>query len=151
MNPTGPLQRVGVVFTQPLFWAVLTAILARSGASGRKAALRGSAGYLLSGAIANGMKPLFGRPQPRHETVQKPEVMRGSFPSGHGAAELAYTYGAALEKPSLRIPLGAVAVLAHLSQVRSQKHYTSDMLAGKVVGFAVVKVTATLWPPSLAD
>lgn len=37
--------------------------------------------------------------------------------------KLGYTYGAALENPHLRLPLGALALLAHLSQVRSGKHY----------------------------
>lgn len=58
--------------------------------------MRGALGYLMSGTLANGIKPIFSRPQPRHKRVQKPQVAKAAFPSGHGASELGYTYGAAL-------------------------------------------------------
>lgn len=140
--------KAGTVATQPLVWAAITALLAFSGGDkGRRAALRGALGYLMSSTIANGLKPIFSRPQPRHRKVQKPQVAKAAFPSGHGAAELAYTYGAALEDPRLRLPLGALAILAHFSQVRSGKHYRSDMLAGKAIGLIVVALTKKVWAP----
>jgi undecaprenyl-diphosphatase len=98
--------------------------------------------------VSNGLKPVFGRPQPRHRRVRKPQVMRGSFPSGHGAAEIAYTFGAAQEIHPTLLPFGALAILGHWSLVRAGKHYTSDMLGGKAMGLAVVALTARLWPPA---
>ncbi len=140
--------KAGSIASQPLVWAAITVLLWVAGDDrGRRAALRGSLGYLLNSAIANGLKPVFSRPQPRHRRVKKPQVARAAFPSGHGAAELGYTYGAALEDPRLRLPLGTLAFLAHYAQVRSGKHYTSDMFAGKAIGLIVVALTKRVWTP----
>jgi len=141
--------RPGAVTRQPLVWILTTAAMATAGGpTGRKAALRGYVCYLLGSLAGNLPKPLFGRAQPRHRRPRKPEVMRGAFPSGHAAAEVAYVFGASLEAPIVFVPLGTMALLAHLSLVKAGKHYISDTLAGGLVGLAVVILTAKVWPPS---
>jgi undecaprenyl-diphosphatase len=121
---------------------------AAGGTRGRRAALRGSTCYLLGAAVGNGLKPLFGRPQPRHRLRRRPQVVRGSFPSGHGAAEVAYTFGAAQEAPIAFVPFAAMALLAHWSLVRSSKHYVADMLVGGTLGLILVGLVAMVWPAS---
>jgi len=74
----------------------------------------------------------------------------GSFPSGHAAAEVAYVFGATLEAPVAFLPLGTMALLAHLSLVKAGKHYISDTLVGGMLGLAVVALTARVWPPQPA-
>jgi membrane-associated phospholipid phosphatase len=128
-------------------WSFVTVgMAARGGPEIRQAALRGYTCYLLGGAVGNLQKPLFGRAQPRHRRIRKPRVIRGAFPSGHAAAEVAYVFGASLEAPVTFIPLGTMALLAHLSLIRAGKHYISDTLVGGFIGLAVVAVTAKIWP-----
>jgi membrane-associated phospholipid phosphatase len=141
-------DRVGVITRKPLLWVLATAVMAAVGGSrGRQAALRGSVCYLLGGGAGNSLKPLFGRAQPRHRWPRKPQVIRGAFPSGHAAAEVAYVFGASLEAPIAFLPLGTMALLAHLSLVKAGKHYISDTLVGGMIGLAVVALTAKAWPP----
>jgi membrane-associated phospholipid phosphatase len=97
--------------------------------------------------VGNLLKPLFGRPQPRHHWTRKPQVIKGAFPSGHAAAEVAYVFGASLEAPATFVPLGTMALLAHLSLVKAGKHYISDTLGGGIMGLAVVALMAQAWPP----
>lgn len=117
------------------------------GGKARRAAIRGSVAYCLAAAVANGLKPVFSRPQPRHRFVRKPEIVRGSFPSGHGAAEIAYVFGAGQEIHPIGLRLGTVAMLGHWGLVRAGKHYRSDMVGGKAIGLAVVALLAKVWPP----
>jgi undecaprenyl-diphosphatase len=140
--------RVGVITRQPLLWVLVTVVMAAAGGSREKqAALRGSVCYLLGLGAGNLPKPLFGRAQPRHPRPRKPQVVRGAFPSGHAAAEVAYVFGASLEAPTAFLPLGTMALLAHLSLVKAGKHYISDTLVGGMIGLAVVALTAKAWPP----
>ena len=74
-------------------------------------------------------------------------MIRGAFPSGHAAAEVAYVFGASLEAPVTFFPLGSMALLAHLSLVKAGKHYVSDTLVGGMIGLGVVALTAKAWPP----
>jgi membrane-associated phospholipid phosphatase len=140
--------RLGAVTSRPLFWILVTAVMATlGGPRGRQAALRGYMCYLLGGTAGNLPKPLFGRAQPRHRWPRKPQFIRGAFPSGHAAAEVAYVFGASLEAPIAFVPLGTMALLAHLSLIKAGKHYISDTLVGGIIGLAVVALTAKAWPP----
>ena len=142
------LARLGVITRSPLLWILATVVMAVAGKSrGRQAALRGFVCYLLGSAAGNLPKPLFGRAQPRHRWPRKPEVARGAFPSGHAAAEVAYVFGASLEAPVAFLPLGTMALLAHLSLIKDGKHYISDTLVGGTIGLVVVALTARAWPP----
>ncbi len=140
--------RLGAVTSRPLSWILVTAVMATAGGPrGRQAALRGSMCYLLGGTVGNLPKPLFGRAQPRHRWPRKPQVIRGAFPSGHASAEVAYVFGASLEAPIAFVPLGTMALLAHLYLIKAGKHYISDTLVGGIIGLAVVAMTAKAWPP----
>ncbi len=143
------LGRAGIVARQPLTWAAVTALMAGlGGPKGRRAARRAGACYVVGAAVGNLPKPLFGRPQPRQRRAKKPQVARGSFPSGHNAAEVAYVFGAAQEAPAAFVPLAALALVGHWSLVRAGKHFVSDTLVGGTMGLAVAAVAAKVWPPS---
>jgi membrane-associated phospholipid phosphatase len=106
------LGRLGVIMRQPPLWIFATSVMAATGGlRGKQAALRGSVCYLLGLGAGNLLKPLFGRAQPRHSRPRKPQVVRGAFPSGHAAAEVAYVFGASLEAPAAFLPLGVMALL----------------------------------------
>lgn len=142
------LARLGDITRRPLIWMLATAVMATAGGpKGKRAALRGFTCYLLGAGAGNLPKPLFGRAQPRHRWPRKPEVVRGAFPSGHAAAEVAYVFGASLEAPIVFLPLGTMAMLAHLSLVKDGKHYISDTLVGGTIGLGVVVLTAKVWSP----
>jgi len=142
------IGRLGVITRQPLLWILVTAVMAAAGGSrGKQAALRGSVCYLLGLGAGNLSKPLFGRAQPRHPRPRKPQIVRGSFPSGHAAAEVAYVFGASLEAPSAFLPLGTMALLAHLALIKDGKHYISDTLVGGIIGLTVVALTTKAWSP----
>ena len=147
------LGRAGAITRQPLVWVGATALMAATcGRKGRRAALRGSACYVLGAAAGNLLKPVFGRPQPRHRRLHKPEVVRGSFPSGHAAAEVAYAFGVRQELPLAFLPLAAMALLGHWSLVRAGKHYVSDTLVGGTIGLALATLTGNLWRvPSVSE
>ena len=143
--------RIGLITRQPLLWILATAVMAaKGGERGRRAALRGFFCYLLGLAAGNLPKPLFGRAQPRHCRPRKPQVTRGSFPSGHNAAEVAYVFRASLEAPIVFFPLGTMALLGHLSLVKAGKHYVSDTIVGGFIGLAVAVLTAKAWAPQTA-
>jgi membrane-associated phospholipid phosphatase len=140
-------DRLGVITRRPLLWILVTVVMATvGGPRGKQAALRGYVCYMLGSIAGNLPKPLFGRAQPRHRWPRKPQVIRGAFPSGHAAAEVAYVFGASLEAPIVFVPLGAMALLAHSSLVKAGKHYISDTLVGGMIGLAVVVLTAKAWP-----
>ncbi|MGH2772968.1 MAG: phosphatase PAP2 family protein [Actinomycetota bacterium] len=148
LTPTS-WARLGIIGRQPLLWAAISAGMAAFGGDrGRRASLRGTLCYLAGAAVGNLPKPLFSRPQPRHRWVRKPQVARGSFPSGHAAAEVAYVFGASMEQPVAFLPLSVVAMAGHASLVKAGKHYLSDTIVGGSLGIGVAAVAAKLWPPN---
>lgn len=141
------LGRVGVVTRNPALWAGVSAAMAASSNTRlRRAAGRATVCYLLGAVAGNLPKPLFSRPQPRFRRAKRPEIVRGSFPSGHGAAEVGYVFGATLEAPILFLPLGTAAMLAHWSLVRAGKHYVTDLLVGGTMGLAIALISKRAWP-----
>jgi membrane-associated phospholipid phosphatase len=74
-------------------------------------------------------------------------VVKGAFPSGHAAAEVAYVFGASLEAPAAFLPLATMALTAHMSLVKGGKHYISDTIVGGFIGLAVVALSAGVWRP----
>lgn len=143
------LDRVGSLAQQPASWAATAAVLAGTGARGRRAAMRGAACYAATGLVANVVvKPLVARRRPPTARRKLVGPVTSSFPSGHGATDVAFVFGAAQELPVSFLPLAAVALVAHWSLVRSRGHYPSDVVAGGFLGLGVALAARRIWPPA---
>ncbi len=70
-----------------------------------------------------------------------------SFPSGHAASDLSFTFGASQELPLLFIPLSAASLGAHWALIRGREHYPTDVLFGGALGIAVALAAWKLRPP----
>ena len=144
---SAPLSRASDIARQPLFWGAVAAALALSGASGRRAALRGGACYATTGLLHLPIKRLVGRRHPRGAGLMRLGPVSSSFPSGHAASDLSFTFGVAQELPLLFIPLSAATLGAHWALIRGREHYPSDVFAGGALGIAVALAARILWPP----
>jgi undecaprenyl-diphosphatase len=76
--------------------------------------------------------------------------LTSSFPSGHTATDLGFTFGAAQELPALLAPLSVVTLGSHWSLLRGREHYPTDIVAGGTLAFAVAAAAWKLWPPMAA-
>jgi membrane-associated phospholipid phosphatase len=132
------LESVGKVVKQPPFWLLAAGGLALCGPHGRRAALRGSACYVATAAVANlALKPLVHRRRPKGAGPGPFRPLTSSMPSGHAASDTAFAVGAWMEMPSVRVPMAALTTASHWSLFRSKSHYISDILAGDALGVAV--------------
>lgn len=139
--------RAGDLIRHPPVWAALAAGLSVTGDRGRRAALRGSVCYLTAAAVHLPMKALVGRRHPPGAARHQMGPFTSSFPSGHAASDLAFTFGAAQELPRAFVPLSACTMAVHWSLVRKRAHYPSDVIAGGALGMAVALGAWKLWPP----
>lgn len=141
--------RLGDIAQQPPVWAGLAGALALGGGDrGRRAAVRASACYCATAAVANVViKPVVARGRPPGSGEDRTGPVTSSFPSGHAATDLAFTLAASQEIPVLFLVLAPATTAAHWSLVRSRGHYPSDVLAGGALAFAVVAIAWKLWPP----
>lgn len=147
------LPRLSRAANHSALWGGCAIVLwATGGRFGRRAALRGLGTLALTSALANGpLKWLSRRQRPVLDAVpiarrlaRLPKTT--SFPSGHSASAAAFATGAAVELPTLRIPLGAAAALVAASRVYTGVHYPSDVIAGAAVGVALGRASRSLWP-----
>lgn len=145
--------RLGDVVQQPPVWAILAVVLAIAGGSrGKRAAARGTACYGLAAVVVNVLiKPLVRRDRPPGSGEARPGPVTSSFPSGHTATDLAFSFAVAQEIPALFIPLTGATMAAHWSMIRSRGHYPSDVFVGGAVGIAVALTAWRLWPPHADD
>ncbi len=143
------LDWTGFVTKQPPIWAATAAVLAAHGRQrGRRAALRGSVGYVITAVVANLLvKPVVQRQRPPQAENQLIKPLTSSFPSGHAATSLASTLAAAQELPAALVPLALGTATANWSIVRTHSHYVSDVLAGSAVSIAVAWALRKAWPP----
>ena len=143
--------RSGDIVQQPPVWAGVAGVLALTGRRGQRAALRGGVCYGTAALIHILIKPLVGRRRPPGAGTRRIGPITSSFPSGHAASDLAFTFGVAQELPFLLVPLSAATAAAHWSLVRSRGHFPTDVLAGGALGIAVAVAAARLWPPGERD
>lgn len=142
-----PLSRAGDVIQRPPSWAAIAGVMALTGPRGRRAALRGGACYLGAAMAHLPIKAVVGREHPPGAALHQLGPFTSSFPSGHAAADLAFTFGAAQELPRLFFPLSLCTMAVHWSLVRKRAHYPSDVLVGGILGVAVAATAWKLWPP----
>jgi membrane-associated phospholipid phosphatase len=141
-------SRAGDVLRQPLVWGGAAAAMALTGPRGRRAALRGTAYAAASGLLQLALKRLVRRPRPRGAGLMALGPVTSSFPSGHTATDLSFTFGAAQEAPALLAPLSLATLGSHWSLIRGREHYPSDVLAGGALATTVAVLASRLWPPA---
>jgi membrane-associated phospholipid phosphatase len=148
MTLIGGLDQVGRVVKQPPFWAAFAGILVLSGGEkGRRAAVRASACYGATAAVANlALKPAIHRRRPRGAGPGPFGPLTSSMPSGHAASDTAFAVAAWREMPSLCWPMVLLTTASHWSLVRARSHYLSDVLVGDALGVAIAVWSLRLWP-----
>jgi deazaflavin-dependent oxidoreductase (nitroreductase family) len=140
-------SRAGDIARQPAVWIAFAAALSLTGPRGRRAALRGATCSAAASLIHLPLKRAFGRPRPRGAGRKAIGPLTSSFPSGHTASDLGFTFGAAQELPMLLMPLSVATMGSHWSLVRARKHYPSDVIAGGAIALAVNAAAWKLRPP----
>lgn len=135
--------------------AVLTGLITALYAGGeisdsdslRKTSLLSLESLVTSGVIVRGMKILFGRARP--ETSESKNIFYpfslkssyNSFPSGHSSSAFAVAAVIATQSKKAYVDVLAygLAGLIAASRVYMNKHWTSDIFFGSVIGYAVGK------------
>jgi len=129
-----------------VLWVGVGAVLAATGPTGRRAALRGTATLVAASAVANLVaKPLLGGERPAASGL---DVLRrltdpptsGSFPSGHSASAAAFALGVATEWPAAGAALAPVAVAVAYSRLHVGAHWFSDVAGGVAIGVGAAAV-----------
>ena len=148
------LERVGNRLGNPL---VGSSLIALSYAAGRatgnsglaESSARAAAGFLATGIVTQSLKWAVGRPRPELGP-DSDELRPGSFdndyqawPSGH--ASVAFSLATSVAMESDRAWVGAVAYglagVTAWSRIAADRHWTSDVVAGAVIGTVATRAT----------
>ena len=135
-----------------LLWFGLAAGLAATGATGRRAAVRGLVSMGVSSAFVNGPAKLaFRRQRPTLTDVPELRLLQRqprttSFPSGHAASAAAFATGVAMQAPALALPVGALAAAVAYSRVHTGVHYPADVAVGAAMGATAAVLLRRTWP-----
>jgi undecaprenyl-diphosphatase len=137
--PMRLLFRIASRLGDGVVWYLLIALLPlRYGAAGLRPALIMSATGLVGLLLYKWLKGLLLRERPfvRHPgiTLAMPPLDRYSFPSGHALHAVAFTCQAVAAFPQLGWVLIPLALLIATSRVVLGLHYTSDVVAGGLIG-----------------
>lgn len=107
-------------------------------------------GLLLSGLTVNLLKPLIGRARPGSSTDAydfRPFSKQDSWPSGHTA--MAFALATAVSDEVRFTPVTIVlyggATLTAWSRVNDNRHWTTDVVTGALVGIASAKLMNGHW------
>ena len=137
---------------RPPVWGAIAAGMAAAGPRSRRAAVRGSACYIVAALAQLPIKAVVGRKHPpRSSKVARVGPVTSSFPSGHAASQVAFSLGAAQELPLLLIPLYAATAASEWSLLRARSHYLSDVVGGAALGVGVAAAAWKLWPTATSD
>lgn len=88
-----------------------------------------SSAYISAGVMTYGLKHVIRRKRPLDDTLGNP-----SLPSGHATIAFSAATILGYRYPKWRIPLYIGAGLVGYSRIYLGRHYTSDVLAGAVIG-----------------
>lgn len=147
------LPRLSRAADHGVLWLAVAGVLATTGGRfGRRAAVRGMLTvWVTSGVVNLPAKLLARRERPTLDVVPRARRLARlpastSFPSGHAASAAAFAAAAALERPLLGLPLGALAGAVAASRVYTGVHYPGDVLAGAAIGAGLALGSRRLWP-----
>ena len=144
---------------QPEVWVLVPAVMIGTGFAFKKpglthSGLRAVTSAALAGSVTAVLKWAFGRERPNVEGSEpldfEPFEQIGddaSMPSGHTATAFAFAASLADDVHPLwaKIGLYALATGTAWSRVYDNKHWTSDVVAGAVVGIASAKIVNGSW------
>jgi membrane-associated phospholipid phosphatase len=149
------LERVGNRFGNPVVSAALVGgaygagiLLDRPGLA--RGASRVGMGLIATGLATQVLKSAVGRPRPYLDSADGDELRPVSFsndymawPSGHASTAFSLATGIAMESHNRWIGAAAygAAGLTAWSRVYDDKHWTSDVVAGAVIGTLVTRAT----------
>lgn len=148
------LERVGNRFGNPLLVASLIGLGWVGGEAGgseglSRGAARAAAGFLATGALTQTLKWAVGRPRPdlgpgagglRPGSTDNDHQ---AWPSGHAAVafSLATTVAMETENPWIGATAYGLAGVTAWSRVYADRHWTSDVVAGAVIGTLATRAT----------
>jgi hypothetical protein len=141
---------------QPEVWALVPAVMIGAGLALKKpglerSGLRAVTSAALAGGITAVVKEVIGRVRPDVEGAEpldfKPFSGNASMPSGHTSAAFGFSASLADDVHPLwaKIGLYALATGTAWSRVYNNKHWTSDVVAGAVVGITSAKLVGGKW------
>jgi membrane-associated phospholipid phosphatase len=115
-----------------------------------RAGARITAGLLLGGAIASGLKLAAGRQRPligEEQYVFHPFSKSDSWPSGHTMTAFALATGISDEVHSTPVTIGmyTLATAVGWSRMNDNKHWLTDVLAGAAIGITSTKLMNGHW------
>ena len=140
-----------------MLWFAIAAVLAGKKGATRRGAMRGVLAIAATSFTANvGLKPVLPRRRPPAEDspayqgyADRPTS--SSFPSGHAASAAAFTTAVALECRNAGLTIAPLAAAVAYSRVHIGAHWTSDVVAGAVVGSGIALGTQRWWPVRTTD
>jgi membrane-associated phospholipid phosphatase len=148
------LERVGNRFGNPLVGSSLIALGYAAGrASGRPGLAAGSAraaaGFLVTGVVTQSLKWTVGRPRPEMGPDSddfRPWSFENDYqawPSGHASCAFSLATSVAMESdnPWIGALAYGLAGVTAWSRIAADRHWTSDVVAGAVVGTVATRTT----------
>jgi len=158
-NQTGSKDDAADAFRkvgQPEVWALVPAVMVGTGLVFRKpglerSGLRAVTSALLAGGITAVIKEAFGRVRPDVAGSEpldfKPFSGNVSMPSGHTASAFGFAASLADDVHPVwaKVGLYALATGTAWSRVYNNKHWTSDVVAGALVGITSAKLVSGRW------
>jgi undecaprenyl-diphosphatase len=135
-----------------LLWFAIAAALASKRGVTRRGAVRGVCAIGVTSFLANAVaKPIFPRRRPAADalpgfrTIPNPPTS-SSFPSGHAASAAAFATAVTMEAPLAGAVIAPVAATVAYSRIHTGVHWTSDVVAGALLGTGVALATRRWWP-----
>jgi membrane-associated phospholipid phosphatase len=151
-NAADLFRKVG----QPEVWALVPAVMVGTGLVFKKpglarSGLRAVTSAVMAGGVAAVFKEVIGRVRPNVEGSEpldfKPFSGNVSMPSGHTSAAFGFSASLAEDVHPLwaKIGLYALATGTAWSRLYNNEHWTSDVVAGAVVGITSAKLVSGKW------
>jgi diacylglycerol kinase family enzyme/membrane-associated phospholipid phosphatase len=148
----GGLKVLTTAANHSLLWFTIAAALASKRGVTRRAAVRGVCAIGATSFVANAVaKPLAPRRRPaadalpNYRTIPNPPTS-SSFPSGHAASAAAFATAVTMEAPLAGAVIAPVAATVAYSRIHTGVHWTSDVVAGALLGTGVAMATRRWWP-----
>lgn len=151
------MRRLSNSANRSLIWLAVAGGLSLTGATGRRAAVRGLLAIGVTSAVVNlGVKPLSTRHRPDRDGAGVPDRRHvsmpssTSFPSGHSASAFAFATAVSRDNPWLAIAIQFLAGGVAYSRVHTGVHYPGDTVAGALIGAGTGQAVSSIFDRTLA-